>query len=652
MDFGTRLKTNYTQKIVIFLFFVLNLLFSQVHAQLKPLELDDENKIYLIGPSAQIFKDDSGVLDISQITSSQYDTLFQDINANYPNLGVSDATFWIRFSLNSKINFRGFLFNIGYLFHDKLEMYKLEKGIPERIFFSDINQGLISHEHHKRDRFAVPMEFKEGEESIYYLAIRDHEGITLSLELSSEENFLKRQANDSLRIGIISGIFLLASSFALIIYFRDKQKKYLYFFLLNIFFILTQLCHNGNLQMLLWPGNLRLNHDFFIFAGFLTNALSFLFTSYFLELENRHPYLFLAGLFFASLLIIGGLSPLLGLDHHMSVFYYGMVLGSLFEMTASAISLRSGFKLAKQFLVSRLLFSSSILGFGLIKLNILPYPGPTFEFLGSIGVCFQVSLLAYVITDYRYTLEINQLSQEKDIEKQRIEQLEHANKVKTEFLGMASHDLKGPLRNISALASFIEKRQISSEEEIFHMSSMIRQSSEKLVRLVKDLLDNTAMEMGKLELKLVDIDPVKSIQSVISQYELEAKGKKQQLHLVVNLKQRLLIKADEIRFIQVVENLISNAIKFSPFDKNIWVIVSKPENANILIEVKDEGPGFTEEDKKFLFNYYKKLSAKPTGQESSSGLGLSIVKKIVDLHSGKIWLESQEGHGASFFIEF
>jgi len=621
-------------------------------AQPVPLELDDEDKVYLIGPTSQIFKDESNKLDITEVASAKCDTLFQDINADYPNLGVSNSTFWIRFALDSKVNFRGFLFNIGYLFHDKLEMYRITKGIPEQIFFSDINQGLISHEHHKRDRFAVPMEFKEGEENVYYLAIRDHEGITLSLELSSEENFLKRQANDSLRIGVISGIFLLASAFALIIYMRDKQKKYLYFFFLNIFFILTQLSHNGNLQMLLWPGNLRLNHDFFIFAGFATNALSFLFTSYFLELEKRQPRLFIVGFLFGALLAIGALSPILGLDHHMSVFYVGMAFGSIFEIVACFVSLNSGFKLAKQFLISRLFFSTSILGFGLIKLNILPYPGPTFEIIGSIGVCFQVSLLAYVITDYKYTTEINQLSQEKDVEKQRIEQLEHANKVKLEFLGMASHDLKGPLRNISALASFIEKRQISSEEEIFHMSSMIRQSSEKLVSLVKDLLDNSAMEMGKLELKLADIDPVKSIQSIISQYELEAKGKRQHLHLVVNLKQRLLIKADEIRFTQVVENLISNALKFSHFDKNIWVIVSKPENASILIEVKDEGPGFTEEDKKFLFNYYKKLSAKPTGQESSSGLGLSIVKKIVDLHNGKIWLESEEGRGASFFVEF
>ena len=615
------------------------------------LELDNDEKVYLIGPTAQIYEDETKNLTISEVSSVAYNGKFKNIGTDFPNLGVSNSTFWIRFTMVSKINFRAFLFNIGYLFHDRLEMYRMVNGEPEQIFFSDINQGLISHEHQKRDRFAVPMELKGGDTTEYYLAISDQEGITLSLELSSEENFLQRQANDSLRVGIISGIFILASCFSIIIYFRDKQKCYLNFFLLNIFFVLTQLCHNGNLQILLWPGNLKLNHDFFIFVGFLTNGLSFLFTNSFLELDKRHPTLFNIGTFFAILLFAGALSPLIGLDKYLWVFYYGIVLGSVFEIVASVVSRLENFKLARPFLISRLLFSSSLIVFGLIKLNYIPYPGPNFEMLGSLGICFQVSLLAYVMTDNRYKVEIDQLAKEKESEVQRNEELENANKVKSEFLGMASHDLKGPLRNISALASFIEKQQVSNQDEVLHMASMIRQSSEKLVSLVKDLLDNSAMEMGKLELKLANIDPIRSIQSILGQYELEAKGKRQTFHLVVNLEQRLLIKADEIRFSQVVENLVSNAVKFSHFDKNIWIIVSKPENANLLLEIKDEGPGFTEEDKKYLFNYYKKLSAKPTGKESSSGLGLSIVKKIVELHNGKIWLESELGHGSSFFVQ-
>ncbi len=636
--------------ILSFLHFLL-FLPSVFGTELKTLEMTDEENIYLIGSVAQIYEDKTNLLSISDINSKDYIEQFKKAPSNYPNLGVSNSTFWIRFKIKSEISFRAFLFNIGYLFHDKIEMYQNVNGNPEQIFFSDIKMGTISHDHDKRNRFAVPIELKAGEETEYYLSIKDHEGVTLFLELSSEENFLRRQSNENLRVGIIAGIFLLASAFSLVVFMRDKHISYLYFFLLNLSFVLTLLCFNGNLQILFWPGNLHLNHDFFIFSGFATNALSFLFTTYFLELKVKSPKWYVAGIAVAFFMLLGAISPLTGLDHFIVIFYIGQIIGSVFELIVSFNSLKQGEKLSKYFFFTRLLFSTSILSYALIKLGILPYPGPLFEAFGSAGICIQVALMTFVISDYKYKSEINKLAEEKNKEQQRNEELFNANKVKMEFIGMASHDLKGPLRNISVLASFIENKQVSSEVEVNHMASMIRQSSEKLANLVKDLLDNTALEMGKLELKLEELDVLKCIHSIVEQYELEAQRKKQTIEVIAKLDQKLVLKLDEIRFSQVIENLLSNAIKFSPFDKRIWIVVSKASNTTCRIEIRDEGPGFTEEDKQYLFNYYKKLSAKPTGKESSSGLGLSIVKKIVELHNGKIWLESEEGKGASFFVE-
>jgi signal transduction histidine kinase len=101
---------------------------------------------------------------------------------------------------------------------------------------------------------------------------------------------------------------------------------------------------------------------------------------------------------------------------------------------------------------------------------------------------------------------------------------------------------------------------------------------------------------------------------------------------------------------QVFENLISNAIKFSPGRKKVFInLTLKDEHA--IGEIKDEGPGMTEEDKKKLFGKYQKLSARPTGNEISTGLGLSIVKKFVDAMGGEIWCESEAGKGASFLVK-
>lgn len=639
---------------LIILFSIFHLLFGlriSKADELKTLSMNNEKEIYLIGSYAQILEDPSNSLSISDVTNPKYNKKFTNIKVDYPNLGVSNSTFWIRFRLQSNASFRAFLFNIGYLFHDKLEMYQLNNGEAEQIFFSNILMGEISHDHNQRNRFAVPMELKAGEMVEYYLAIKDHEGVSLFLELSSEENFLRKQANDNLRFGTVAGLFILSSIFSLFVFIRDQKSPFLLFFCLNIFYVLNMLCHNGNLQILVWPGNLKLNNDFYIFSGFMTNVFSLLFTIYFLELKKNLPQWYLSGIVLAAITFVGALSPFLGYDNLIGLFYYVQIIGAIFDLVVASYCSYRGDKLAKQFLASRFLFSSLILSSALLKLGWIPYPGTTIVILGNIALCLQVSLLAFIITDLKYKVEISKLAEEKDSAKLRNEELFNANKVKMEFIGMASHDLKGPLRNISALASFIENKQVTTETEINQMASMIRQSSEKLANLVKDLLDNTALEMGKLELNLEDRDILRTIQSITEQYELEAKIKNQTIEVIANIEYRLFAAIDEIRFTQVIENLISNAIKFSPLGKKIWVIVSKPEGASVRIEIKDEGPGFTEEDKQFLFNYYKKLSAKPTGKESSSGLGLSIVKKIVQLHNGKIWLESEHGKGASFFVE-
>jgi len=104
------------------------------------------------------------------------------------------------------------------------------------------------------------------------------------------------------------------------------------------------------------------------------------------------------------------------------------------------------------------------------------------------------------------------------------------------------------------------------------------------------------------------------------------------------------------RIVQVIDNLLSNAVKYSPFDTQMFVHLQKSGDL-IRLEVRDEGPGLTEEDKQKLFGFFQRLSARPTGGESSSGVGLSSVKKIVELHGGRVWAESLYGDGTTFVVE-
>ncbi len=107
---------------------------------------------------------------------------------------------------------------------------------------------------------------------------------------------------------------------------------------------------------------------------------------------------------------------------------------------------------------------------------------------------------------------------------------------------------------------------------------------------------------------------------------------------------------DESATMQVIDNIVSNAVKYSPRGKNIFISLQSSEDA-VRVEVRDEGPGISKEDMQKLFGKFARLSAQPTGGEHSTGLGLSIVKKMVEAMNGRVWCESELGKGAAFIVE-
>jgi signal transduction histidine kinase len=135
---------------------------------------------------------------------------------------------------------------------------------------------------------------------------------------------------------------------------------------------------------------------------------------------------------------------------------------------------------------------------------------------------------------------------------------------------------------------------------------------------------------------------------VISALTIQSDNKK--IRIVADLDE-VVASLDRSLIVQIIDNLLSNAIKFSNHNTKVHVTL-KDENQTIRFEIDDEGPGIMEEDKPKLFQKFRKLHARPTDGESSTGLGLSIVKKYVEAMKGKVWCESEFGKGAKFIVEF
>jgi signal transduction histidine kinase len=185
-------------------------------------------------------------------------------------------------------------------------------------------------------------------------------------------------------------------------------------------------------------------------------------------------------------------------------------------------------------------------------------------------------------------------------------------------------------------------------EKIRDQLGHIRASATQLTEMVNDLISDAMMDAHNIAIRREQVDLVTMLGEVMNANRALAEKKNQTLQLIAPAHQMWSCDPDRLR--EAVDNLISNAIKYSPVGGNIEMTMSVADD-NILIRVADEGAGLSEEDVSRLFGRFQRLSARPTGGESSTGLGLSIVKRIVELHGGSVAAQSPgPGRGTTFTI--
>jgi len=223
------------------------------------------------------------------------------------------------------------------------------------------------------------------------------------------------------------------------------------------------------------------------------------------------------------------------------------------------------------------------------------------------------------------------------------ERLVHLNQEKVEFMSIAAHDLKNPLTVIMGSSEMM--RTIDQPGLFRDMAEMILSASKRMHNLIRDLLDANAIEEGRYSSKIESCDLSPLVAEIVEQNLYAAK--KKEIEIRVGLQNNLVVRTDSAATLQILDNLISNAVKYSPRNSTIHVHLL-PEQGHALVLVRDEGPGISEEDQKKLFQKYTRLTARPTGGESSTGLGLSIAKRLAQTLGGDILCHSALGAGTTF----
>lgn len=181
------------------------------------------------------------------------------------------------------------------------------------------------------------------------------------------------------------------------------------------------------------------------------------------------------------------------------------------------------------------------------------------------------------------------------------------------------------------------------------LCDQIKIASLNMVRIIDELLQVGSMESGKIHLLLIKVNVSFLVSNVVSMNQPLAERKDQMIHF--SYEKDLYVNADEGKLTEIIDNLINNAIKYSAPGKHIFIRV-KELAGMVLIEVEDQGLGLTQEDKGKLYQRFTRLSAQPTAGENSTGLGLSIVKVLVEAHDGTIRAESEgKDKGCKFIVE-
>ena len=227
-----------------------------------------------------------------------------------------------------------------------------------------------------------------------------------------------------------------------------------------------------------------------------------------------------------------------------------------------------------------------------------------------------------------------------------IEGLKNQNASKDKFISMLSHDLRAPFTSILGFAEILLSEDDLSQQEKLEYLSYIHESSQNQLQLVNYLLDWSRLQTGRIKFEPQRLHAQSVVFNCVS--SLTGNAIRKNVEIKVNVNDKLYVQADERLITQVITNLLSNSIKFSPPDKIIEIRGEVFNEEFVEFVVKDEGIGITDENKTKLFKFEKMFSTDGTKGEKGTGLGLSLVKEIVEKHKGNIWFYSEYKKGSEF----
>ena len=230
-----------------------------------------------------------------------------------------------------------------------------------------------------------------------------------------------------------------------------------------------------------------------------------------------------------------------------------------------------------------------------------------------------------------------------------MDELKSLDQAKSDFLSIASHELRTPMTSIKGSLSLLTNGVMGKlEPQAEKLLKIAEMETDRLIRLINDLLDLAKIEAGKLPLAGAWVGWDETVQKTLQSLLGLASSAKVNLH--ADPTPHLEVFIDKDRMQQILTNLISNAVKFSPEGGTVYVLVGRTSNGELLVQVRDEGVGIAPEDQELIFQKFRQSSSPENPIVKGTGLGLTIARALVEEHGGTIGVESEKGKGATFYF--
>lgn len=611
------------------------------------LSLDMERKDVYTGLS--LLGDNEREYELEEVVSDEFLAKFVPANDLKQRGGFFEAHKWLRFEVENPTDVDEWILEFAFpqIFH--LELYEKTEGGLVKLYKGGA-QYPFAHREIAHRNFIFNLEVNPGDKTVYYAIASGGGDLHPPINLWEKDAFVEKTQMEFTLLGIFYGMIVVMVFYNLFLYFGLRLKSYLYYVIIITFSLLGKLSINGLGYQYLWPNHPQWNLVSTPVWVSLACIFILIFTRTFLDVDEYLPkYKNIAyGLMGLNALVI--VSLLFSYYFALNLMLVTTMLTFATVLITALICLGRGARQARFFIVGWIIFLHGVFITILERAAILPFTIVT-EYAGQAALTIEVVLLSLALADkFKIIQEEKEQAEELARENQTLalENLKKADELKDEFLAITSHELRTPLYGMVGIAESL-RDGVAGEvtPNMREQLNMVINSGNRLTHLVNDILDFSQLKHETLELsrEAVHLRGVADIVCAICKPLIKTKPVK----LVNKIESNLpAIYGDPNRLQQIFYNLIGNAIQYTVAGEITMsaTLVGK----YVRVSVSDTGKGISREEQEQIFEPFQQLDASLSRSVGGVGIGLNITKRLVDLHDGKIELESEKGKGTAFHV--